>query len=162
MEECCFGILEVKSAVINNQLQIRSGGCLSLPCHLNVQRERVEPHWADEGDPAGHGVHQLLELVHPDACRGGVFKDYFQSAIRPTPAWKPAFICDNRPRLFLAYFANFYIEIDGRVSLLINFTMIFKTETRDFAPQIDGLFVFIFCLWCAWVPTSTILACRHS
>ena len=36
------------------------------PADLHVQREGVEGHGADEGDPGGHGVHDLKVTVEPE------------------------------------------------------------------------------------------------
>ena len=47
-----------------------------LPPHLeladlHVQRERVERHWADEGDPRGHRVHDLELSIEPETLQLG-------------------------------------------------------------------------------------------
>ena len=38
---------------------------------LHVHREGVEAHGADEGDPAGHRVQQVVVHVHPEALQLG-------------------------------------------------------------------------------------------
>ena len=39
--------------------------------HLNIHRERVEPHWTNESNSAGKSVHQIVLLVHPEPLQLG-------------------------------------------------------------------------------------------
>ncbi len=45
------------------------GGSYLELADLNVHREGVELHGADEGDPGGQGVHQGVVAVDPDALQ---------------------------------------------------------------------------------------------